>query len=323
MKIRFLAPFIIIILLTLTACAARASAPMTVDSKAMSADSYAMEAAPMPAAEAPMMAEESNSGFSGGNAVGVERIVIKNASLSIVVADPAASMDRISKLADNMGGWVVTSNLYKTTTDEGIEIPQANIQIRVPATELNSALATIKAEVVDPARDVISENVSGQDVTSEYTDLTSRKNNLERAEIQLQEILDNATKTEDVLNVFNQLTQVRSEIEVLKGQIKYYEESATYSAIDITLISQESIKPLTVAGWQPQGVARDAVQALVDTLKVVVNVLIYLIILVLPILIILFFVGKFFIWVFKKIFIRKKKAKQPDKSENPVSQKQQ
>ena len=42
--------------------------------------------------------------------------------------------------------------------------------------------------------------------------------------------MDSANRTEDVLNVFDQLTRVRGEIEVIKGQIQYFEESARLSA---------------------------------------------------------------------------------------------
>jgi hypothetical protein len=269
----------------------------------------AMERASLP--EAPM----EDKSFSESGAVGgivTDRLVIKNGTISIIVVDPGKSMETIAAMADEMGGWVVSSNLYKIQTSEGVEIPQANINIRVPEAKLNEALAKIKAEVKNPATDIRSENVSGQDVTAEYTDLTSRRNNLERAEAQLQEIMASATKTEDVLNVFNQLTQIRGEIEVIKGQMKYYEESSNFSAINIELISQESIKPITVAGWQPQGVARDAVQALINTFKTLVNILIYLVILVLPILLVLYGVVRLLIWLFKLLFLRKKTKKVND-----------
>ncbi|MBA4421356.1 MAG: hypothetical protein C0391_09435 [Anaerolinea sp.] len=317
MRIKSVFVCVVIALLFVSCSAAR---------QAVSDEMYAADGGFSKAAPAPMMAVEApvaesasfESGWVGG-ASSTERMVIKNANISIVVLEPAKSMDTIAKMADAMGGWVVSSNLYKTTTKEGVEIPQASINIRVPADKLIQALEKIKAEVEDPKTDVLSENVSGQDVTSEYTDLTSRKNNLERAETQLQKILEAATETEDVLNVFNQLTQVRGEIEVIKGQMKYYEESSTFSAINVEIISKESIKPLTVAGWKPQGIARDAVQALVDTLKVLVNVLIYFIILVLPILIILFAVVKFCIWLFKLIFFRKRN-KQPAKAPSTPEQ---
>jgi hypothetical protein len=238
----------------------------------------------------------------------VERLVIKNANLSIVVKDPAKAMDEITQMADKMGGWVVTSNLYKTTTSDGIEIPQATINIRVPSDSLNEALTSVKALVDDPEKDIRSENVSGEDVTSTYTDLKSRLTNLEQAEASLREIMASATKTEDVLAVFNQLTQVRSDIEVIKGQMKYYEESAHFSAINIELISQELVKPVTVAGWQPVGVARDALQALINFGKGLVNVGIWFLILVIPILLVLYVAVRILIWIIKKLFPGKKKA---------------
>jgi len=300
---------IILSFIVLTGCAPRSSESYS-ENMGFPASSAPMELA-VEQEYAPEAPKAINS-FAEGGAVGgemVNRIVIKNATISIVVMDPGKTLDVVAKMADEMGGWVVSSNLYKTQTSEGIEIPQASINIRVPAENLNDALEKIKAEVEDPENDVLSENVSGQDVTSEYTDLTSRRNNLERAEAQLQEILDSANKTEDVLNVFTQLTQIRGEIEVIKGQMKYYEESSTYSSINVEIISQESIKPITVAGWQPQGIARDAVQALINTFKVFVNALIYLGILVLPILLVLYGVVRFLILLFKVVFLRKKPKK--------------
>jgi hypothetical protein len=79
--------------------------------------------------------------------------------------------------------------------------------IRVPAERLDEALVTIKAETDQP---IISENHSSQDVTAEYTDLNSRLTNLQAAEKQLQEIMAEAIKTEDVLSVYSQLVSVAS-----------------------------------------------------------------------------------------------------------------
>ena len=220
-------------------------------------------------------------------ATATDRIVIKNADLKLVVKDPAASMDFITNLATKMGGYVVSSNLYKTTTDKGIEVPEATITIRVTAGQLNDALTAIKGQVGNAQTDILSENVTGQDVTKEYTDLTSRVTNLQKAEAQLQEIMASATKTEDVLAVYNQLTQIREQIEVIKGQINYYKESAALSAINVTLVGKESVQPLQIGGWQPVGVARNAVQALINTMQFLGNAVIWFIIFVLPTLIVI------------------------------------
>lgn len=237
----------------------------------------------------------------------VERLVIRNANLTIVVDDPSQGMTTIGSMAETMGGFVVSSNLYKTRGTSGAEYPEANITIRVPAEKLSEALNAIKGLVKDPKEDVRSENVSGQDVTKEYTDLQSRLKNLEETESQLREIMGSATKTEDVLMVYNQLAAIREQIEVIKGQIQYYRESADLSAISVLLQASEAVQPLEVGGWKPVGVARDAIQALIDALQLLGNIAIWLILFALPILVLIYLPIRL-LWV---LIRRSRKAKKP------------
>ncbi len=232
---------------------------------------------------------ESQSQISDANSVyasnipEVKHIVIKNASLSLAVDDPTKSMDNITKMAEEMGGFVVSASMQQVPLDNGSQVPQVSITIRVPAERLDEALSRIKTETTQP---VIREDISSQDVTKEYTDLQSRLGNLQAAESQLKEIMASATKTEDVLNVYNQLTQVQEQIEVIKGQIKYYDDSAALSLISVELKANKAMQPLTIGGWQPAGVAKSALQALIVTLKFLVNALIWIVLLVAPVLVI-------------------------------------
>jgi hypothetical protein len=238
------------------------------------------------------------------------RMVIKNASLSIVVEQPAASLDAIMKLAEDLGGFVVSSNLYMAQTPTGSEVPQANITIRVPAEVLDQALAEIKSG----AGQILSENVSGQDITQEYTDLGSRLKNLERAETQLSEIMDEARKTEDVLVVYNRLVEVQEQIELIKGQMKYYEQSAALSAISINIQANEAVQPLKIGNWQPVGVAKRALQALINTLKFLADMLIWIVLYIAPVILILFFPVRWLGRWLKNIFAKRKERKEQKKA---------
>jgi hypothetical protein len=243
----------------------------------------------------------------------VERIVIKNGYLTIVVADPSLSMDAIARMAEEMGGFVVTANLYHETLTNGIQAPRASITIRVPAERLNEAIEKIKAESSQPP---LSEKIDSQDITSEYTDMQSRLRNLQNTETQLTKIMDQATKTEDVLAVYNQLVQVREQIEVLQGQIKYYDEASALSAIAVEIMANEAVQPLSIGGWQPTGVAKSAVQALINALKGIANLVIWLVIFILPVLVVLFVVFILpirFVW--RKL--RPRKAKPAPTSQQP------
>jgi hypothetical protein len=267
-----------------------------------------------PAAGSPAMedGEYSSRGESNysGQAVQVERIVIRNADLTIVVPDPVETLEFISTIPTKLGdGFIVSSNIYKTYTRNGLEVPEGNITIRIPAEALDQALDMIKDQVEGKDEDVINENVSGRDVTQEYTDLKSRLRNLENAEEQLREIMASAVKTEDVLKIYNELTRVREEIEVLKGQINYYDEASRLSSISVYIRAQESIEPITIGKWEPVGIAQDALQALVDALKFIVNVLIWLVLFLAPLGLIIFFPLRWMIRMIKKSNAQRKARK--------------
>lgn len=244
----------------------------------------------------------------------IERLVIQNADLSVVVPDPASSMDRISVMADEMGGFVVTANLYTQQLESGVEVPMANITIRVPAERLSDALEQIRRESDQiPLR----ESINSQDVTSEYTDLQSRLRNLEQAEEQLREIMDAATKTEDVLSVYSELVQVREEIEVIKGRMQYLEQSTALSAISVELIANEAVQPLTIGTWQPGGVVKQAVQALINAFKYIVNAAIWVLIFVLPVLLLLFVIFVLPVYLVVRFWRRRRRfTAQSSPSEN-------
>lgn len=234
-----------------------------------------------------------------------ERIVIQNADLSIVVKDPAAKMLEIGAMAQRLGGFVVSSNMGKTPVGENVEVSYGSISLRVPAKDLDAALSEIKANTVK----VQTENRSGQDVTDQYVDLQSQLKAKQAAETKLYEILDKTEKAEETLMVFNQLTQLQSEIEVLKGQINYYEQAAALSAISVNLVAEETIQPIQIAGWQPQGEVRDAVQALINFFQGFINFLIWLVIAILPIaavlIVLLALLWRLLRWFWKKVFPKK------------------
>lgn len=240
----------------------------------------------------------------------IERIVLMNANMAIVVPDPIAAMDEIMAMAQEMGGFVVDSNLRQMQLDSGLEVPSGNVTVRVPAERLEEVLDIIE----DMATEVQSKNVSGQDVTRDYTDLQSRLRNLENAEAQLTEIMENAQNTEDVLDVYNRLTSIREQIEVIKGQIRYYDESAALSAVSVHLTADEAVQPLQIGGWQPAGVAKDAIEALFDALRFFGDAAIWIVILVLPVLIILAIPVVIAVFIIRAI-VRRRRAKKAAKAE--------
>lgn len=263
--------------------------------------------------------EESKSGFAdssfGDNAPmqEPERLVIKNTNMTLVVDNPLDSMDNISDLAEEMGGFVVSAQMYQSQTDSGIEIPSARLTVRIPAEKLDEALSQIKAESDQPPVNI---NIESQDVTREYTDLESRLRNLEDAESQLREIMDEAYKTEDVLSVYSRLVEVREQIEVIKGQMQYFQQSAALSAVSVELLVNEAIQPITIGGWQPVGVAKDAVQALINTMQFLIDAVIWILIFIVPVALVIILPFYLVIRLVRRWIKKRKQAKNSKASDS-------
>lgn len=268
-----------------------------------------------PAADQSQKSDGFNAQEGLGEVPQQERLVIKDGSLSIVVDDPVHSLEAISSMAEDLGGYVVRSNLSQVRTENGLEVPQANLTIRVPAERMDEALGLIKSG----AGRVLSEQVTGQDVTQEYTDLGSRLRNLENAEKELTRIMEEAEDTEDVLNVYNRLVDVQEQIEVIKGQMQYFERSAAMSSISITIQADEAVQPLQIGGWQPAGVAKRALQALINTMTFFGDAAIWIALYLLPVLLVLM-IPVVVAWRVLRGILRRRKARKANQAEEEGSQ---
>lgn len=220
----------------------------------------------------------SDKGFQSNVPDVAQRLIIRNAEMEIVVDNPAQAADTIAKMAESLGGFVVSSKVYENTSENGVKLPYGSVTVRVPAAKFQEAMGQIEALAVRVDR----KDVTGQDVTEEYVDLQARLKNLEAARDELQRLMNDATNTEDVLAVYRELNRVQGEIEQTKGRIKYLKTSAAMSAISVQLTPSAAAKTLTIGGWHPSGVAKEALVMLVRTLRGLFNLVIWMVLYLLP-----------------------------------------
>lgn len=278
-----------IAMLGIVACSSRASQLVANDS----AEFYS-GAAP---SEAPMarMVTIEESGLADNAAsqvpVGQERLIIRTADMSIVATDTEEALASIAAMADSGGGWVVSSNVYQSSDTA----KTGYIQIRIPAEGFQSVLDAIAGLAVE----VTNLSTSGQDVTEEYVDLSARLGNLEATAARLRTFLDESRNVEEALAVNTELSRVEGEIEALKGRMKYLEESSAFSSITVNVTPDALAQPIQIGGWQPGGVAKEAIEALISMLQVLANTVIWFLLFALPILLIIAIPFVLLIWFIK------------------------
>ncbi len=236
--------------------------------------------APSSAADYALMEVSEEGGSSGGsetsttNGALTEQKIIKTAYLSMTVEAVADSVSDLTTLTETKGGFVKTSEI-ETASDN---TQSATVVLRVPVKEFNSVVEATK----DLATQVNSEEISGQDVTEEYMDLQARLKNYQAEEAQYQEILKQATTIEDILLVTDELSDVREDIEIVQGRIKYLENYTDLSTITVYLYEEASIS-LPTTEWKPLRSLKTAFQTLIRFGQGTITTLIWALMFGLPI----------------------------------------
>ena len=207
------------------------------------------------------------------------RMIVRTAEVRIIVADTSKAVDAVTKSVEGVGGYVSGSNIWR----EG-ELLRAKITLRVPADRLTSTLASIRAH----AKRVENETITSEDVSQEFVDLESQVRNLEATETELLELLKvarvSSKKATDVLEVHNQLTVIRGQIEQARGRMRYLAQVTSMASIALDIVPDAIAQPVVRKGWQPLVVAKDASRALVALLQNIATAAIWFVIYVAPIL---------------------------------------
>ena len=88
--------------------------------------------------------------------------------------------------------------------------------------------------------------------------------------------MDKATRIEDLLNVQQQLVSLQQQIDSVKGQQKYYEQSAKLSLVNVYLSTDELALPYAPTNeWRPTVVFKEAVRSLIAHFRSLGSLLIW------------------------------------------------
>ncbi len=263
----------LLLALCLTGCAAAPAKMAKGAGESYGAADMAVEEERQSAAPVPAGAPTAPEVSYADHAVAQERMIIRTASLQLVVQETENTVAAIKALVVAQGGFVSSSNVWRSGN-----ILQAQLTVRVPADRMDACLEEVKKLALRVERD----ESGGQDVTEEYVDLEAQLRNLEATETELRtlltEVREKSGKAEDVMAVYRELVSIRGEIERIKGRVQYLERSVDLATINLQL-SERQAEPIGQPGWQPLQTLRRALNALVELGKFGVDAAIWVIVL--------------------------------------------
>jgi hypothetical protein len=220
-----------------------------------------------------------------------QRKIIKNAQLLLTVESTDSALDRLTGIAADMGGYIIST---RTFFEAGLKA--ATITFAVPVDRFEDALRRVRAVALKVER----EEASGQDVTDQYVDLESQLRNLEATADRIRDFLQKAQTVEEALKVNQQLSAVEKDIETVKGKLNYLQGRSAFSTITVDIreprptptptltptITPTPTPTPTPVGWHPNETLKRAVDAQTTLFRALVDIGIWMIVVLLPYLII-------------------------------------
>lgn len=182
--------------------------------------------------QSPKAVSLDQSQTSQQSVVPTDRKIIRNAELELESEDPESAQTRITQIAESKGGFVVNSQ-QSSSDRRSAKRDTVTMTVRIPADKF----AEILAEIRNASGRVVSETITGQDVTEEFIDIEARLKAQLALEAQFTEIMKRTNSVEDALNVQRQLAQVRGEIEKIEGRKRFLENQASLSTVKIRILT--------------------------------------------------------------------------------------
>lgn len=176
-----------------------------------------------------------------------DRKIIRNADITIEVSSTTDAQHRVTSIAEAHGGFVVTSEAkQRESNDPAQRTLDIKLVVRIPSNQFGAAFDEIKRL----ADNTPEEQVKSQDVTEDFIDLEARIKTQKALEIQFLQIMRQATKIADALEVQRQIAEVRTDIEQLEGRKRFMENRSSLSTININIRVPKPVITVTQTGFR-------------------------------------------------------------------------
>lgn len=196
------------------------------------------------------------------------RKIIKDADITLEVDSPLEIRRRVVSIAEARGGFVVTSESKQRSSDDpSQQVTDVSLVIRVP----ESQFGPTRDEILKLGGRVLDSKDTGQDVTEEFIDLEARIKTQVALEAQFMEIMKQARKVEDALEVQRQIAEVRTEIEKLQGRKGFLENRSSLSTITVNL------KAPTTVLVSPSGFGYEIKDAAKESISIARGIVVFLV----------------------------------------------
>ncbi|MDN3693921.1 DUF4349 domain-containing protein [Chryseobacterium tructae] len=175
----------------------------------------------------PSAAEEpDNSNATTSLKDSISRKIIKNGEMRVQVGDIKKAQSQVNDILKNNRAYIEKEEFENTDINENM-----NLTIRVPHKNFDALVNSFS----DGVGSVLSKNISSNDVTEEYTDVSIKLANKKIYLEKYRDMLKSAATTKDMLEIQEKIRALEDEIDVAEGRLRFIDDRVNYSTLNLSL----------------------------------------------------------------------------------------
>lgn len=154
-----------------------------------------------------------------------ERKIIREGEIIFETSDVNETKSLITKTSEELNGYIT-----KESANEYTDRIEQTLIIRIPADKFDLLLSRIS----EYAKKIDSKNINALDVTEDYIDVEARLKTKKELENRYLELLNKASKVEEILSIEKEIGQLRADIESVEGRLRYLKDRVAFSSLTAT-----------------------------------------------------------------------------------------
>lgn len=160
----------------------------------------------------------------------IAKKVIKNGNMKIQVGDIKKAQNQVGDILKKNNAYIQTELYQNTDNDDNLDLV-----IRVPHKNFDALINSFS----DSVGSVLSKNISSDDVTEEYTDVSIKLANKRIYLEKYRDMLRSASTTKDMIEIQEKIRELEDEIDVAEGRLRFIDDRVNYSTLNLSLYKEK------------------------------------------------------------------------------------
>ncbi|MDN5395966.1 MAG: DUF4349 domain-containing protein, partial [Chryseobacterium sp.] len=148
----------------------------------------------------------------------------------IQVGDIKKAQNQVADILKKNEAYIQNEQFQNTDLDDNLDLV-----IRVPHKNFDALINSFSEGVGS----VLSKNISSDDVTEEYTDVSIKLANKKIYLEKYRDMLRSASTTKDMIEIQETIRELEDEIDVAEGRLRFIDDRVNYSTLNLSLYKEK------------------------------------------------------------------------------------